>query len=197
MFYHRCEFQILKGNTGDLYFKLLGWSLFFSFLFFISLFTNEQKSTSVVASRFTFGSSHVLWAHTLNTYFEYLLSTDTLSTHHFQHTYLTHIMHSLAYLARVFDQGVKVSVDGSYISGSCSFQDAGVNFTVYFSHCICFSRPTPVHTIMCGVLSFLAHTCLVDPIDQHTLWKRTSLKLVLQESLIRQALSTRIESNII
>lgn len=25
-------------------------------------------------------------------------------------------------------------MDGSYISGSCNFQDAGVNFTVYFSH---------------------------------------------------------------
>ncbi|KAL7322441.1 hypothetical protein PS15p_211440 [Mucor circinelloides] len=43
-------------------------------------------------------------------------------------------MHSLAYLARVFEQGVRLTVDGSYISGSCNFQDAGVNFTVYFSH---------------------------------------------------------------
>ncbi|KAL9539814.1 hypothetical protein PS6_011037, partial [Mucor atramentarius] len=38
------------------------------------------------------------------------------------------------YLARVYDQGVKLSIDGNYISASCSFQDAGVNFTIYCSH---------------------------------------------------------------
>ncbi|CAO3613957.1 unnamed protein product [Mucor fragilis] len=43
-------------------------------------------------------------------------------------------MYVLAFLARVFDQGVKLSINGAFVTCVCSFQDAGVNFTVYASH---------------------------------------------------------------
>ncbi|KAG2190135.1 hypothetical protein INT46_003993 [Mucor plumbeus] len=43
-------------------------------------------------------------------------------------------MYVLAPSAKAYEGGIKIIINGSTVSGSCNFTDAGNNFTCYFSH---------------------------------------------------------------